>query len=143
MDGKHGFNLLVESEVQAMVVYQRDIDARKAVEVENQRRTEELASSNLRLEEFAYTAAHDLREPLRAISLYIELVDKHAQMDPETKQLAEFALAGAARMSALIDDRFRSPAPACMNRPGRLIWIVPWRKPSKTWRCPSRQAAQG
>jgi PAS domain S-box-containing protein len=97
-------NLLFESEVQAMVVHQRNIDARRAVEAENQRRAEELASSNLRLEEFAYTAAHDLREPLRAISLYIDLVGKHAQMDSETKQLAEFVVAGAARMSTLIDD---------------------------------------
>ena len=48
----------------------------RAAEVERQQRAEELARSNLRLEEFAYTAAHDLREPLRAIALYTEMLVK-------------------------------------------------------------------
>src|ERR1035437_4210018 len=67
-------NLLSESEVQAIVVHQRDIQARRATEAERQREADELARYNERLEEFAYIAAHDLREPLRAISAYTELL---------------------------------------------------------------------
>ena len=109
-DGKYSWvestvsNLLFESEVQAMVVHQRDIEARRAAEVESQRHAEELARSNLRLEEFAYTAAHDLREPLRAISSYVAILLQKTQMEPNTKQMAKFIVDGAARMSTLIDD---------------------------------------
>jgi len=97
-------NLLFESEVQAMVMHQRDIQARRAAEAEGQRHAEELARSNLRLEEFAYTAAHDLREPLRAISSYVAVLVKRTQMDSNTAQMAEFIVDGAARMSTIIDD---------------------------------------
>src|SRR4029077_12997895 len=92
-------NLLFESEVQAMVVHQRDINARRTAEMERQQQAEELVRSNLRLEEFAYTAAHDLREPLRAISLYTEILVKNLQMDAGASQMAKLIVDGAARMS--------------------------------------------
>jgi PAS domain S-box-containing protein len=59
-------NLLLELEVQGIVLHQRDIHARKAGEVESQRRAEELAGSNLRLEEFAHQVAHDLGQEARS-----------------------------------------------------------------------------
>src|SRR5579859_7120930 len=97
-------NLLFECEVQAIVMYQRDINARKAAEAERQQRAEQLADSNLRLEEFAYTVAHDLREPLRAISVYTEMLVHRTQMDQKAEQMAKFIIDGAARMSTLVDD---------------------------------------
>src|SRR3984957_17361750 len=54
-------NLLLEAEVRAIVVHQRNIDARKAVEEERKLHAEELQRSNARLEEFAYTAARNFR----------------------------------------------------------------------------------
>jgi PAS domain S-box-containing protein len=74
-------NLLSELEVQAIVIRQRGISARKAMETERKLHAEELTRSKLRFEEFAYTAAHDLREPLRAISLYTELLIRKTPMD--------------------------------------------------------------
>jgi PAS domain S-box-containing protein len=97
-------NLLLESEVHAIVIHQRDIHARKAAEAEKQRHAEKLVRSNLRLEEFAYTVAHDLREPLRAVSIYTELLVRRTQMDAEGRQIAAFIIDGAARMSSLVDD---------------------------------------
>jgi PAS domain S-box-containing protein len=97
-------NLLQEAEVRAIVVHQRNIDARKAAEEQRKQHAEELARSNARLEEFAYTAAHDLREPLRAISAYTEMLVQETPMDPKTRQMAKFIVDGAARMSTLIDD---------------------------------------
>jgi signal transduction histidine kinase len=98
------FSLLAEDAAQAIVVEQRDIDARKAAERERQQHAEELAQSKQRLEEFAYTAAHDLRAPVRTISSYAELLRRKIQADPEAAELADFILDGATRMSALIQD---------------------------------------
>jgi len=57
----------------------------------------------LRLEEFAYTAAHDLREPLRAIALYTQILFKDIAMNPQTMQMVEFVRDGTTHMFSLID----------------------------------------
>jgi PAS domain S-box-containing protein len=90
----------LDSKDAALVVYQRDVHSRKTEEAE---RLEELTRSNLRLEEFAYTAAHDLREPLRAIALYTQILFTDAAMDAETRQMVEFVREGTARMFTVID----------------------------------------
>ena len=90
----------LDSEVPAIVMYQRDVHSKKTAQAE---RLEELTRSNLRLEEFAYTVAHDLREPLRAISLYTQILFKHTVMNAETTQMLEFVRDGTARMFTLID----------------------------------------
>ena len=90
----------LESGAAALVLYERDIHSRRTADAE---RLEELTRSNLRLEEFAYTAAHDLREPLRSISLYTQLLFKHTEMNAETKEMAEFVRNGTARMFSLIE----------------------------------------
>lgn len=87
-----------------IVVHQHDINERKAIEVELRRQVEELARCNSRLEEFAHTAAHDLREPLRAISSYTDMLVEETKFDASAKQMAKFIVDGTARMSALIDD---------------------------------------
>src|SRR5712671_6897684 len=74
-------NLLIEPDVQAIVVSHRDINARRAAEAESERHAAELARSNLELEEFAYTVAHDLREPLRTISAFTALLVRRTAMD--------------------------------------------------------------
>jgi len=113
-------NLLFESEVQAMVVHQRDINARRTAEVVSRRHAEELVRSNVRLEEFAYTAAHDLREPLRAISSYVDILVQKTQMDPNTRQMAKFIVDGAARMSTLIDDLLSFASTGVQEPPQRV-----------------------
>jgi PAS domain S-box-containing protein len=106
-------NLLVEPDVQAIVLHQRDINARR-------QQAEELARCNLRLEEFAYTAAHDLREPLRAISAFTALLVEKTEMDAGTKQIAKFIVDGAASMSTLVDDLL-SFASTGVHEPARRI----------------------
>jgi PAS domain S-box-containing protein len=86
------------------VLYQHDVDARKAAELEHQRSSRELLFSYARLEEFAYGAAHDLQEPLRAISTCTNLLVRGSNNDSDAKQKAEFITSGVARMSALIGD---------------------------------------
>ena len=113
-------NLLFEFEVQAIVVHQRDINKRRVAEVEGKQHAEELARCNLRLEEFAYTAAHDLREPLRTISAFTEMLVQQTQMDANAKQIAKFIVDGAARMSTLVDDLL-SFASTGMHEPPRCV----------------------
>jgi PAS domain S-box-containing protein len=96
-------NFLFEPEVHAIVMQQRNIDARRAAEAEKQLRAEELARSNVRLEEFARVAAHDLREPLLTISLYSDMMLNRKQTDVTYKQMSKIVSESAARMAILID----------------------------------------
>jgi len=97
-------NLLFESDVQAIVMHQRDIDARRAVDVEAQHHAEELARCNLRLEEFAYTAAHDLLAPLRVLSTLTELLIRQTEMDAGARQITKLIVDRAKQMSILVND---------------------------------------
>jgi PAS domain S-box-containing protein len=96
-------DLLDESGAHTIVIYQHDITLRRTAEQGRQEHVEELARCNLRLEEFAYTAAHDLREPLRAISVYTELLIQETHQDAK-QAMAKFVVDGTTRMSALIND---------------------------------------
>ncbi len=97
-------NLLSDFDVRAIVLYQRDITVRKAAEEARLLHATELARSNTRLEEFAYTAAHDLREPLRTMSLYTEVLAETVTMNPEADKIVTVIRGSASRMFTLIDD---------------------------------------
>jgi two-component system sensor histidine kinase/response regulator len=64
-----------------------------------------LASKNKELEQFANIASHDLKEPLRTISTYLQLlIRKHAALlDDSAKGYIDFSIDAAKRMSTLID----------------------------------------
>ncbi|MFI4913292.1 MAG: ATP-binding protein [Sedimentisphaeraceae bacterium JB056] len=65
----------------------------------------EFKRSNKDLEQFAYAVSHDLREPLRMIASYLQLLDMENsdKFDEESKEFMAIAFDGAKRMNDLID----------------------------------------
>ncbi|HEX2493708.1 MAG TPA: response regulator, partial [Steroidobacter sp.] len=74
-----------------------------------QRRTAQLQAANHELASFAYSIAHDLRAPLRAINGFAtRVVQEHAgELDAEGRRLLEVVTSRAAQMSRMIDDYLR------------------------------------
>ena len=84
----------------------KDITERQRLEAELALRAEKLESTNTELQEFAYIASHDLAEPLRMITSYLELLQRRygGQLDETADEFIGYAVSGAERMKALIDD---------------------------------------
>jgi len=76
-----------------------DIDDQKRVEAD-------LRSANHDLEQFAYSASHDLQEPLRMVSIYCQLLERRhgARLEGESAIYLRYVLQGANRMNQLLQD---------------------------------------
>lgn len=69
---------------------------------------EDLRRSNTELEEFAYITSHDLKQPLRTVNSFANLLQNHLNrqdiLDGETAQMLQFIIAGSSKMNTLITD---------------------------------------
>ncbi len=81
-----------------------DITDRKRAEKLVRERTEALERSNRDLEQFAYVAAHDLREPLVAVGAYLKLLQRRGKesLDAEAHKFISRAIDTTLRMDGLI-----------------------------------------
>ncbi len=83
----------------------RNEELRQALAAREQA-NQRLARSNEDLERFAFVASHDLQEPLRMITLYLQLLQKRSLLhsSPETAEFVSTIMKGAHRMRELLGD---------------------------------------
>ena len=84
-----------------------DISSNELIEANSklEEQAQKLQRSNEELREFAYAVSHDLREPLRTIAGYIQLVELRLKenLNPETKEFMGFAVSGVKRLQNMLE----------------------------------------
>jgi signal transduction histidine kinase len=82
-----------------------DVTDLKETQRELEQTVEQVERSNDRLQQFAYVASHDLQEPLRMISSYVDLLatEYEGELDEEADEYIDYAVDGAERMQDMID----------------------------------------
>lgn len=95
-----------EAGIEKIIGTTRDVTQLKEYEKTLESKIEELNRSNQELEEFAYVASHDMQEPLRKISTFVQrLQSKFGEgLDDDGRLYISRILASSANMRNLIDN---------------------------------------
>lgn len=100
-DGRHSFyEVRMQPVEEGVILFTRDITATKRGELL-------LRETNKELEHFAHIAAHDMREPVRRISILCEELLLDHELSPEVKEICENLDKQAQSLMQLVND-FRS-----------------------------------
>jgi signal transduction histidine kinase len=99
------FDSLMENLKNKLAELQRSRDATNALNLELLRTAEKLEQTNVELKNFAYIASHDLREPLRKITAFGEVLQKSlsGKIDADDSENLGFMIEGAAKLSKMIE----------------------------------------
>jgi len=83
-----------------------DITERKRSEDRLRLLVSKLSAANRDLSEFAYVASHDMQEPLRMISSYLQLLSKRysGHLDKDADEFIGYAVGGAIRLQKMVND---------------------------------------
>lgn len=95
-----------DGDIAGVVATAQDVTQRQRSDAALRQANEDLIKANRELEEFAYVASHDLREPLRMINIYTQMLVRR-QLDPnnqQTREYAQYIEQGVQRMERLIED---------------------------------------
>ncbi|MBM6550557.1 sensor histidine kinase [Marinomonas ostreistagni] len=122
--GLHPVDLEGGAEIVASLV---DISQRKAYEERIHERNEALELSNRELQEFAFIASHDLREPLRKIIAFSTLLQEgeYGQFNEEGQTFSGYIVSAAQRMRSLLEDLLAYSRVTSQASPLRLMPLAP------------------
>ena len=96
-----------------------DVTEQRIVEADAKASRKNLERSNLELEQFAYVASHDLKEPLRMVTSFSQLLAQRykGKLDPDADEFIGYIVDGARRMDGLINDLLDFSRVASQGRP--------------------------
>lgn len=103
---KGGYSHEDKTNIETLSVAFVEVLLRKKAELKIKENMKRLALSNKELEQFAYITSHDLREPLRMITSFLQLLQRRYedQLDEEANEFIGFAVDGAKRLDNMTND---------------------------------------
>ena len=110
-----------QKETNFFCAFIRDITDRKEAEEKQNQYAEDLKQKNIELEQFAYVASHDLQEPLRTVSGFVELLKRQykGEGDENVSKYINYITDASDRMRKLVQDLLE------YSRLGRLRTLEP------------------
>ena len=101
-----GYTQTDKTNIETLSVAFVEVLLRKKAELKIKENMKRLAQSNKELEQFAYITSHDLREPLRMITSFLQLLQRRYedQLDEEANEFIGFAVDGAKRLDNMTND---------------------------------------
>lgn len=105
LEGQPIIHVFIQNIDHKVKFQQQQQEFNKHLEETIKEKTAELLSKNIELENFAYIASHDLKEPLFTITSLITLLRKHlgVDVDNKTDQFLEYLKTSSDRMRQIIE----------------------------------------